>query len=219
MSWRCETNNLSVSSSKYANGRTAIEMITGKTLDISEYLDFSFYDWVVYRSNAGLGEPELGQWIVVSHKIGQLMSFWILPISGIPISCVTVQPPTKAEMQLDKYKTQMKLFDAKIEKRFNIKNDQVHFASNMPHWNRLSLDEDDSAFAEDFLKVIDDKDVPHADDTIKESLEHDSYVNMEIGIPRGLDGAVEHAHIKHRILDVDGRPMGTGLCGLLSIIL
>ena len=46
--WICETGNLSVSSSKYANGRTPIEIITGETPDISEYTDFSFYDWITF---------------------------------------------------------------------------------------------------------------------------------------------------------------------------
>ena len=88
---------LSVSSSKYANGRTAIEIVTGETPDISEYLDFSFYDWVIYRTNAGLGESSLGRWIGVSHKVGQQMSYWILTISGHVISCVTVQRLTEDE--------------------------------------------------------------------------------------------------------------------------
>jgi hypothetical protein len=45
--WICDTGNLSVSSSKYANGRTwSLEIVTGETPDISEYLDFSFYEWV-----------------------------------------------------------------------------------------------------------------------------------------------------------------------------
>ena len=72
--WICETFNLSVSSSHYANGRTPIEIITGETPDISEYLDFGFYNWVTFRSNAGLGEVSIGPWIGVSHKVGQLMS-------------------------------------------------------------------------------------------------------------------------------------------------
>ena len=46
--WICETDNRSVSSSHYAKGRTPIEHITGETPDISEYLDFGFYDWVLY---------------------------------------------------------------------------------------------------------------------------------------------------------------------------
>ena len=88
--------NLTISSSRYANGRTPIEIVTGETPDISEYADFRFYVWVLYRSNAGLGEESLGQWLGVSHKVGQLMSYWILTISGHIISATTVQRLTNA---------------------------------------------------------------------------------------------------------------------------
>ena len=40
----CETGNLTVNSSIYLNGRTPLEIITGETPDVSEYLDFVFYD-------------------------------------------------------------------------------------------------------------------------------------------------------------------------------
>ena len=95
LNWVCETGNITVSSSRYADGRTPIEIITGETPDISEYLDFSFYDWVTYRSNAGLGELSLGRWLGVSHKIGQLMSYWILTEKSRVISCTTVQRLTQ----------------------------------------------------------------------------------------------------------------------------
>jgi hypothetical protein len=52
--------------SKYADGRTPMEIITGDTPDISEYLDFDFYDWVVFRSKAGLGEAKLGRWLYIA---------------------------------------------------------------------------------------------------------------------------------------------------------
>ena len=59
--WICDTGNLSIFISKHANGRTALEIVSGETLDISEYLDFSFYDWVVYISNVGMGESSIGR--------------------------------------------------------------------------------------------------------------------------------------------------------------
>ena len=46
--WICETGKLFLSSSRYAKGQTALEIITVKTSDISEYLYFLFYDWVTY---------------------------------------------------------------------------------------------------------------------------------------------------------------------------
>ena len=66
--WICDTGNLSISISKHANGRTALETVSGETRDISEYLDFSFYDWVVYVSNVGMSESSIGRWLRVSHK-------------------------------------------------------------------------------------------------------------------------------------------------------
>ena len=54
--WVCETGNFMVSSSRYADERTAIKIITGETPDISEYVNFRFYDWVTFHQNAGLRE-------------------------------------------------------------------------------------------------------------------------------------------------------------------
>ena len=65
--WVCETGNVTVNSSRYAQGRTPLEIITGETPDISEYLDFGFYDWILYKSNGGVTAPELGRWLGVSH--------------------------------------------------------------------------------------------------------------------------------------------------------
>jgi hypothetical protein len=64
---------------RYADGQTPLEIITGETTDISEYMDFNFYDWVLYRSNAGLGEVEVARWLGVSHRVGRMMSYWLLP--------------------------------------------------------------------------------------------------------------------------------------------
>ena len=64
--WVSETGNLTVSGSRYAHGRTGLEIMTGETPDISEYIDFGFYDWVTCRANAGLGELSHGKWLGVS---------------------------------------------------------------------------------------------------------------------------------------------------------
>ena len=52
------------------SGCTPIESVTGKTVDILEYLDFGFYDRVWYHENAGLGERLHSRWLGVSHRIG-----------------------------------------------------------------------------------------------------------------------------------------------------
>ena len=52
--WVAETMSMTHSSACGLNGGIPIEGVTGETPDISEYLDFGFYDKVWYKDNAGL---------------------------------------------------------------------------------------------------------------------------------------------------------------------
>ena len=72
-------------------GQSSLELITGETPDISDYLDFGWYDIVWFKEDAGLRETQIGQFLGPPHKVGSLMSYWILPASGIPVSRTTVQ--------------------------------------------------------------------------------------------------------------------------------
>ena len=216
--WVCETGNLSVSSSHYANGRTSIEHITGETPDISEYLDFTFYDWVVYKPNAGLGDETIGRWLGVSHKIGQLMSFWILTAAGMHISCVTVQRLTSAEKRTDKWKIRMKEYDEAIKKRLEIRDSDLSIqAAQVPRWNQLSIKDNDPEFVEEFRRVIDDATIPNGMDDESNPGDvnlditipcEDGYLNMEIGLPRGDDDTLMHAIVKKRKVDEHGLQIG-----------
>jgi hypothetical protein len=46
---------------------------------------------------------------------------------------------------------------------------------------------------------------PKTEDPTPDS--YDGYLNMEIGMPRGEDGAVEHAIVKRRAVDYLGQPV------------
>ena len=111
----CEIGNVTATSSKYSNGRTPLEIISGNTPEISEYLDFSFYDYVTYKLNAGVGNPEFGKWLGVAQRDGPDMSYWILPCSGIPIACTTVQRITNLEQQQNTWKKRINEFNQRIE--------------------------------------------------------------------------------------------------------
>ena len=80
-------------------GRTPLEALNGEISDISQYIDFSFYDWVWLKKDAGLGETKLGRFLRVSHHIVSLMSYWVFPASRIPMSRTTVQRATNLESQ------------------------------------------------------------------------------------------------------------------------
>ena len=79
--------------------KTMLEELTGKTPDISQYLDFGFYDLVWFKEDAGLGETKIGRFLGVSHHIGYLMSYWVLSASRILISRKTIQRVTNLESQ------------------------------------------------------------------------------------------------------------------------
>ena len=70
ITWVCETGNICANSSGYSIAQTLLEIITGETPDISEYMDFGLNDWVTFRTNAGMGPPELGCWLGVFHHVG-----------------------------------------------------------------------------------------------------------------------------------------------------
>ena len=76
--WVCEIQNRMSNTPRGLDGKCPLERVTGESIDISEYLDFGFYDWAWYKENAALGETKLGRWLGVSHRIGTLMSFWVL---------------------------------------------------------------------------------------------------------------------------------------------
>ena len=134
------------------------------------------------------------------------MSFWVLPELGIPISCTTVQRLTNLEQQTNEWKTRMDEFDAKIEQRLDVKDSNVPaFAQIDNSDHKLSL-QDDPEFVEEFQKVISDESIPDADDYTPDAF--DTYVAMEIGLPRGPDDSLHSATVKRRAVDDEGKPIG-----------
>ena len=74
------------------DGRTPIERITGDTIDISEWLDFEFWDICWYWDPAGGDEKrQIGRWLGVSHHIGSALCYFIATASGKVISRTSVQ--------------------------------------------------------------------------------------------------------------------------------
>ena len=76
---------LTASTAVKLQGLTPLDLLTGKTPYISKYLDFGWYDRVWYREDTVLGETKLGRFLGPLHKVESLMSYWVLPKSGIPI--------------------------------------------------------------------------------------------------------------------------------------
>lgn len=186
LQWVCDIQNCTSNSSRGLDGRCPLERITGETVDISEYLDFGFYDWVWYRENAGLGETKLGRWLGVSHRIGTLMSFWVLTSSGKVLSRTTVQRVTQLETQIEENKTRMQDFTDQLTARIG-GNDIVAHDEN----GNVTLDIDDwddpafdPEFVQEFGRTISDPAIKEADQLFTPDTFDDTYLNMELALPR-----------------------------------
>ena len=88
------------------------------------------------------------------------MSYWILPVSGIVISCTTVQSLTRLENVTDKWKVRMSDFDNKIAERLDVNNsDLTKQVQSIDQWNKLSIADEDPEFLEELNRVISDSSI------------------------------------------------------------
>ena len=184
----------------------SIEKVTGKIPDIAELLDFGFYDCYWYRKNAGLDKTLRGRCLSVSHRVGLLMLYCILTQRGTVISRNTVQRVTHLESQTLDNKEVFHFFDAAISGRFNEEIFETEGAKPNPQsWADIIGDDPD--FAEEFQIIINDKDVPEADDNYDPDIYEDTYANLELAIDRGEDGPA-FARVTKRLKGVEGRQIG-----------
>ena len=193
-----------------ANGRMPLEIITGDTPDISEFLDFGFYDWCWYSDAFGMAETELGRWLGVSHRVGSLMSYWLLTDKCKVISRTTVQRVTNLEMQEDVNKSRAQVFDQAIHERID---DSAHYiidsGKNEPKdWTTHLLDTDDD-FHDEFNNVISHPEVKEADESFMPEVMGDTYVNMELALPQGDTFEPRYTRVTKRLRDANGIPIGT----------
>ena len=158
---------LTASNAASLNGQTPLEVVTSETPDISQYLDFSWYDWVWYKENAGRDLPRLGWFLGIANSASNLMLFYLLPESGIPIVAGTVQRVTHLELQTDSVKECVKVFNDKISVKFKE--------------GRIAADNED--FAAKFNRLFDNPEVAKANDTFDpDSFDH--YLNMGLSVDR-----------------------------------
>ena len=207
MRWVCETLSRTHLRANRIDGGVPLQGITGDTIDISNYLEFGFYDRVWYRDNAGLGEPKPGRWLGVAENIGSIMTYHILQENGRVVARSTVWNPTNLEMQTDDVKAIFTAYDVEIARRLGTADFPVEGDKPDPElW--ADLKETDEDFREEFFKVYQDSDLPNAvDDEPTPGIADTELLRMELALPRDGDGP-ELARVKRRKTDRDGKPIG-----------
>jgi hypothetical protein len=195
--WECEIMN------RIARGtdeRPGLEQVTGDSVDISEWLDFDFYDYVWYWDKPHLDvskqNPKLGCWLGVSHRVGSDMCYWVLNENGNVLSRTTVQHVTDDDAKQESIKKQLTEFDEKLDARLNDTNFVVDNA------------EAEGFFMEDVgyddIDEMVEENAVEQDDYTEET--YDQYIGAEVMVTHG-DEKIRGKVVK-RAKGEDGNPIG-----------
>jgi hypothetical protein len=141
-----------------------------------------------------------------------MMSYWILPTSGIPISATTVQRMTNDECNTDEIQEQITAYSSRINKICECKSAELDaHIYNVDSSKIINPDDKDPTFFEEFTRVIDNTHLPHADDNVKGvtvEVGTDPYLRIELGLVRGGEGEMMHAKVVRRSQDPDRQFIG-----------
>ena len=206
--WVVEIMQRTASDAGDLRGRTSLENVMGETPEISEYVDFGFYDYCWYRENAGMGETKLERWLGVSHKTGSLMSFWVLTDKCRVVSRTSVQRMT----ELERNKMNLLLTGSRPLTRQSSSLSGTHVleegGKNDPYdWSNHPFG-DDPDFQEEFNEVVSNPGIADADDTFPPDT-YDTYLQMELALPQGDSLEPRLAKVTKRMKDANGIPIGT----------
>ncbi len=216
LEYECQLLCLTASPIAKLQGRTSYEHVFGHTPDISEYIEFAFYDWVWYWDDSSTFPQErklLGRWLGVAHKVGQGMCYYILNENAKIITRTTVSTIADDEQPTQELKEKQAFFTQSMDSKIgNFRNAIVDSSKK------------DTAFEDDeiytFCLGLDPSEIhgnhtpadPPPDNTPpimeRDREELDQYIGARVSLP-GKDGeSTVLAQIKHRKRDSNGIPLG-----------
>ena len=88
------------------------------------------------QEDAGLGETKIRRFLGVSHHIVSHVSYWVFPVSEIPMSRTTVQRVTNLESQTEQCKKHFEVYDRAMSCKFNevyIEGNFIDTPNNKPN--------------------------------------------------------------------------------------
>ena len=187
--------------------RTSIEMVTGKTPDISEWIDFEFYDHVWYYDQKKIEIDGSGRlltrWLGVAHRIGSDLCYWLLLESGKVIARTTVQHVVREDYLNADVKLELERFDHSTDDRLSDQN----FALDDPNSFYIQDEPADepTVTREDDYGDMNLPETPEADN-IDDGL-IDNYLNVELIFDVGTSNERKGCVVK-RAKGTSGEPIG-----------
>jgi hypothetical protein len=183
-------------------------MVHGETPDISEWIDFKFYDRVSYYDQKkieidGLG-CRLARWLGVAHWIGSDLCFWLLHESGKIIARTTVQHVMREDYLNDEVKLEIKGFDRSVEDRLSDQNFTQHDQNGFHNQDKPNNDASTTICEEDYgnMNLPDTPDIDNVNDGLM-----DVYLNAELIFDVGT-GHERKGRVVKRAKGTLGEPIG-----------
>jgi hypothetical protein len=118
MEYACELESLKVPGMYRNKGRSGYELVFGTTPDISEYVEFEFYDYCWYWDSPQSFPHEkksLGRWLGVAHRVGQAMVCYIMNTNGKVIARSTAVPLDPHDVSVQETKVRISALDDVIK--------------------------------------------------------------------------------------------------------
>ena len=196
------------------NGRTPFETVLGYTPDISELVEFSWFQWVWYHDPVHPERDNLGRWLGPAHNVGQGLAYYILNGDAEVIVRSTVSSIKDTEIAPLDLRTRQQEFTNRVEslignyqhaiiQRSEQKPDgMVDVYSDLFHLTEGDNDElQTQEFDEDGNPVT----KPEADEIIMRDAPNaeldDKFINASVPISHG--GEILQGTVKRRKRDGD----------------
>ncbi len=185
------------------------KIVTGETPDISEWIDFEFYDRVWYYDQKkieidGSGR-RLARWLGVAHQVGSDLCYWLLLQSGKVIAHTTVQHVVRDDYLNDDVKHDIESFDRSVDERLSDQNFMADPADGFYIQDEPDEVSDGIASTEDGYGDMIIPDKLDADDINDDMI--DKYLNAELIFDVGT-GNERKGRVVKRAKGNSGEPIG-----------
>ena len=185
------------------DGHTPHTKLTGQPTDISNIMDFGWYEWVIYRIEGQtfpFQHQKIGRTLGPATHAGNVMLQWVLTGGGEVMPIQTLRRLTDSEMNNPSMIKRMNDYDEHIQKRYGECDKQPMFDDDL----ESVLDE---PVYEQYESHYDEE---NHDDTIEidDLPDHELFLNAEVMLPR--DGPhLKTARVINRTKDKDGNKIGS----------
>ena len=190
--------------------RTGFEVITQTRPDISEYASFNFYAWIWHWDETNRTKS-IGRWLGVAESIGAVMTFWILPISCIPIPRSSITHIQDNDLDSPVVQKMMATYDSVVASKLGDHSKYLTNKSSPVDLKNKYADSIRTLHESTLAPDLWDGDVdalpfePTSEETAMEQL--DEYIGTEITL--ATKNGPELVKVKSRQRDGSGKLIGT----------